>query len=208
MVAILVIVVAWGLTLVLYPRLPERIPIHWNIRGEIDGYGPKAMAFVLPGLMVGLMLMFGALPWLLPPQLEIDSFRSTYSFLIILILAFFLHMHSLSLWVALGHPLNFNRGLLLGCFLLLILMGNVLGKVRRNFLIGVRTPWTLASNRVWTDTHRLAAHLFVGGGCLGLLIELTGLPLVLVFVPLGIAVVVPIVYSLVHYKRLERRGML
>jgi uncharacterized membrane protein len=91
-------------------------------------------------------------------------------------------------------------------------MGNVMGKVRRNFWVGVRTPWTLASERVWNDTHRLAGQLFVAAAAIGLVCLLLPVPVpAVVIVSVGLimgAAFVPIGYSLVHYKRLERRGEL
>ncbi len=92
--------------------------------------------------------------------------------------------------------------------LFFILLGNVLGKVQRNFFVGVRTPWTLASDRVWTETHRLAADLFVLTGILGLLLISIGLPFYVPLIVMGVAVVVIIGFSLVRYKQLERRGEL
>ena len=60
-----------------------------------------------------------------------------------------------------------TRAMLAGLMIMFGLMGNVMGKVRRNFWVGVRTPWTLASDRVWNDTHRLAGQLFVGAAVIG-----------------------------------------
>ncbi|MHC5544616.1 SdpI family protein, partial [Singulisphaera rosea] len=71
--------------------------------------------------------------------------------------------------------------------------------------VGVRVPWTLASERVWNDTHRLAAWLFFGGGLFGAAASLAGYPLV-GLVSLVPIVLIPIVYSAVRYKQLERRG--
>jgi uncharacterized membrane protein len=106
-----------------------------------------------------------------------------------------------------GH-IAMTRAMMGGLFLFFALLGNVMGRVRRNFYIGVRVPWTLASERVWNDTHRVAAWLFVACGLAGFLIVMTGLPMLAAFAVLSIAVVVPIVYSFVHYKQLERRGAL
>ena len=87
-------------------------------------------------------------------------------------------------------------------------MGNVMGKVRRNFYIGIKIPWTLASDRVWNDTHRLAAWTMVGGSVIGILIIVTGLSMSAAFVVLIGSTFIPVVYSFVHYKDLERRGAL
>jgi len=72
------------------------------------------------------------------------------------------------LWAAVAGPIDITRALLAGVLLMLALIGNVLGKVRRNFWIGVRTPWTLANERVWNDTNRLAGRLFVAAAVVGL----------------------------------------
>jgi len=96
--------------------------------------------------------------------------------------------------------------LLGGLFLFFALLGNVLGRVRRNFWIGVRTPWTLASERVWNDTHRVAGKLFVLSGILGFVATMAGSPPLFAIILIGIAAITAVGYSLVDYKRLERRG--
>ncbi len=190
----------------LYSRLPEQIPIHWNIRGEVDGYGSKSWAaFLCPGCMAAVIALFVLLPRLSPKQFEVDSFRETYLFVMVLIVALFGYIHALTLLAALGHSFGMDRTLMAGLFLFFALMGNVMGKLRRNFWIGIRVPWTLASERVWNDTHRLAAWLWFAGGLVGFALALAGLPVVSLVV-LGVIVVVPIAYSLLLYKRLERRG--
>ena len=86
--------------------------------------------------------------------------------------------------------------------------GNVMGKVKRNFWMGVRTPWTLASERVWNQTHRVAAWLYTAIGIVGLIAVLLGVPMVVVFGTFIACVLFPIPYSLYLYKKLERQGKL
>jgi uncharacterized membrane protein len=194
-------------SLVAYPSLPDRIPTHWNIKGEIDAYGSKTWAaFLSPALMLGLLGLFAVLPWLSPKHFEIDTFRSTYEFIVLVAMLYFAYVHVLTLMAAFDRRLDFARALVGGMFLFFALLGNVLGKVRRNFYVGVRVPWTLASERVWNDTHRVAAWLFVSCGLLGAILMLFGANPLLPCALLPIAVFVPIVYSFVHSKRLERRG--
>ena len=87
-------------------------------------------------------------------------------------------------------------------------MGNVMGKVRKNFYIGVRVPWTLASDRVWNDTHRLAAWVMVAAGVIGFAMIVLGAPIMAAFAVLIVSAFIPVIYSFVHYKSLERRGAL
>ena len=201
---------ALGYSLYLYPIMPDRVPIHWNIRGEVDGYGDKSWAvFITPAVMVGLLLLFRILPWLSPKPFSLDTFRGTYEFVVALVMGLMAYIHGLMLWAAFGEPIDIGRALVAGLCLFFALMGNVLGKVRRNFFMGVRTPWTLASERVWIDTHRLAARLFVAAGLIGFVLCLVlGGPAAFIaaFAAIMTAAFSPAVYSLVHYKHLERQG--
>jgi uncharacterized membrane protein len=204
--AIAMTAIAFVATLYLYKTLPERIPVHWNIRGQIDGYGDKSWAvFLMPGTMAGMILLFAALPWLSPKPFEVDSFRNTYLFIMVLVVGLFGYIHALMMIAASSRPMDFPRALLGGVFLFFALMGNVMGKIKRNFYVGLRVPWTLANDRVWNDTHRMAAWLWVAAGLIGFVFAMAGW-FILAFVPLGIAVVVPIVYSFLLYRRLERSG--
>jgi uncharacterized membrane protein len=194
---------------ILYPHLPSRVPTHWNIHGRVDGYGAKEWAvFMGPGIMAAMLVLFRLLPWLSPRQFEVDSFRRTYLYIMVLMLVFFGYVHVLMLWAALAKPLEMGRAIMGGVFLLIALLGNVLGKVQRNFYIGVRTPWTIANERVWNATHRLAAKLFVAAGLLGFLVVVAAGWTVASLIVLTVAVLVPVIYSLVYYKQLERRGEL
>jgi uncharacterized membrane protein len=189
-----------------YPQLPERVATHWNMKGEVDGYGPKwVAAWVMPLTMLGILGLLALLPWLSPKNFEIETFRPTYEFLVILITGLFGYIHLVTLAGALDAEFPVGRVLVAGVFLALACMGNVLGRVRRNFFIGVRVPWTLANERVWNDTHRVAAWVFVIAGLLGFILALAD-QLAVGFGLFVVLMIVPIVYSFVHYKALERRG--
>jgi len=205
------IAAALAASFVVHPWLADQVPIHWNIQGQVDGYGAKSWAaFLMPGTMVGLALLFMALPWLSPRQFEVDSFRSTYGFIAFVVLCLMAYVHGLMLWSAAMGAIDVTRALLAGVLLMFGLMGNVMGKVRRNFWVGVRTPWTLSNERVWNDTHRLAARSFVAAAAIGLAIIVLPLPLaaasIVVFALIMAAAIGPALYSLVHYKGLARRG--
>ncbi|MGO9467468.1 MAG: SdpI family protein [Isosphaeraceae bacterium] len=210
---VLVLLVA-GVSVWLYPSLPERIPTHWNIKGQIDGYGSKHWAvFLMPVFMVALLVFFYFLPALSPKHFEVDAFRPTYLYIMVVLTALFAYLHLLTLYavwksVAQHEQFDLGRPLVAGIFLMYALMGNVLGKVRKNFYIGVRVPWTLASDRVWNDTHRVAAWIMVSAGLLGFIMTLAGVPFLYSIALFIVSAFVPIIYSFVHYKALERRGAL
>jgi uncharacterized membrane protein len=156
--------------------------------------------------MAAMMLLMYLLPWLSPKHFEVDSFRSTYLQIMLMLVSMFAYFYTVMLWAGLGHPLNVGRAIVGGICLIFTLLGNLMGKVRRNFYVGIRTPWSLANERVWNATHRFAAKAIVVGGLVGLALTATGLVTWPVFAVLLAAWVVPVVYSLVFYKQLERRG--
>lgn len=196
-------------TVVAYPYLPSSVATHWNMHNQPNGYSPKWALFLIgPGFMAGMMLLMYFLPWLSPKNFEVDGFRSTYLQIMPMLVAMVGYFSAVILWAGVGHPLNVGRAIVGGVCLLFALLGNLMGKVRRNFYIGVRTPWALANERVWNATHRFAAKTLVAGGLVGLALTAAGLNGRPVIVVLLAGALVPIVYSLVFYKQLERRGEL
>ena len=204
--SVILTVAVFAASLALYSQLPDRIPTHWNIQGKVDDFSGRASIFLMPGILLLMLGLFRVLPWLSPKQFSVDSFRNTYNFLMFLMIVLFAYIHFLMLWAALSGSLDINRGLLGGLFLFFALLGNVLGRVRRNFWIGVRTPWTLASERVWNDTHRIAGKLFVLAGILGFVLTMAGASPLFAVVIIAAAALTAVTYSLFDYKRLERSG--
>jgi len=213
-VAIAITLATIAASAALYPQLPEKIPTHWNIRGEVDGFGTKPVGvLLLPATMLGLLGLFRILPWLSPKDFKIEPFKSTYEYITTTAIGLFAYIHAVAMTATWRHvhgekPFDMTRVLLAGMFLFFALIGNVMGKVRKNFYVGVRVPWTLASDRVWNDTHRFAAWTMVGGSVIGFLIVVSGLSMIAAIVVLAVSMLSPIVYSFVHYKRLEREGAL
>lgn len=196
-------------TVVAYPHLPSSVATHWNMQNQPNGYSPKWALFLIgPGFMAGMMLLMYFLPWLSPKNFEVDSFRSTYLQIMLMLVTMVAYFYAVILWAGVGHSLNVGRAIVGGVCLLFALLGNLMGKVRRNFYIGVRTPWALANERVWNATHRFAAKTLVAGGLAGLALTAAGLNGRPVIVVLLAGAFVPVVYSLVFYKQLERRGEL
>lgn len=194
-------------TAIAYPHMPEIIPTHWNVHGVADGFGHKWTLFVMtPGGILAFIALFAVLPWLSPKHFEVDTFRSTYLYIMVVIVGVLAYFHALFLWGALKGSIDMTRSITGGICLIFALLGNVLGKVRRNFYIGIRTPWTIANETVWNATHRLGGKLFFVCGLIGLVLALLAAPFWLVITVLAAGGAVPAAYSLVLYKQLERRG--
>lgn len=204
-IAILLIIAACAISISLYPHLPASIPTHWNLQGQADGYSSKQFgAALLPLMMLLTLALSWLLPWLSPRRFEIDPFRSTFEFIIILLIALFGYLHFVILWSACRGGWDGSRLAIGGVMVLFVLLGNVLGKVRRNFWIGIRTPWTLADERVWNDTHRMGGKVFAAAGAFGLFAVLFGAPSLIPLLMILAAASIPAIYSLVRYKALQR----
>jgi uncharacterized membrane protein len=106
LIAALLIAATLIITLALYPYLPDRVPAHWNWRGEVDRYGAKWETFLMPGVMVFFVLFFAAAPWLSPRRFEVGAFRSTYLYIMLLLIVFLAYLHALTLWAAFSKPLE------------------------------------------------------------------------------------------------------
>ncbi|MBX7103200.1 MAG: SdpI family protein [Gemmataceae bacterium] len=190
---------------------PEQVAVHWNAAMEPDRFASRDDLFevfwIFPALSTVTFLIFLALPWLSPRKFSINDFRGIYDYIVFLMIGLFIYLQAVTLYGQMKGEMP-GRLFLGGLFLFFGLLGNVLGKVRKNFYVGVRTPWTLASDVVWERTHRLAAWLFVIAGLGGFLAVMLGVSVLWCIPALIVAGLVPVVYSLVIYKRLERAGKL
>jgi uncharacterized membrane protein len=205
---LLMIAAALLSTALLYPHLPTQVPFHWNLRMEPDSFGPRWQLYAAgPGLMTAMALLTWMLPWLSPRRFSIDRFWSAYHKVMLLLFCMMAYMDAAMLWAAIGHRFNPGRAIFCGLCFFIALIGNLLGKLRRNFYMGVRTPWTLANERVWNATHRFAAKTLIAGGLAGMSLTLLGLS-VLGTLALLTGLLAPVAYSLIYYKQLERRGEL
>jgi uncharacterized membrane protein len=204
LIGLMVAASAWA-----WPRLGDQpLPFHYGLNGP-DRYGSKAEAVLaLPIVAVLLSLVFTALPPLMPARARLERSWGAFVTMWMALLVFLLVLHLVMLARDLGTPLAMERIVPIGVGLLTAVTGNLLGKVRYNYVFGVRTPWTLANERVWDRTHRFAGWAMVLGGltavCIGLLIP-TGLEPQL-HVLILICVVGPalaaVVYSYIESRRL------
>lgn len=162
---VLLAVVALAVSLWAYPNLPEMVPSHWNLQGEVDGTMQRTtMVFLLPGLMLflGLLLLF--IPTIDPLRSNVERFRGAFNWFIVGMTLFFLLMHVLTILAGLGVSFNMTIVLIPAVSVVMIGIGFVLDKTKPNWFLGIRTPWTMSSPNVWEKTHRLGGLLFKIGG--------------------------------------------
>src|SRR3989442_539021 len=152
-----------------WPRLPARVPTHWNIHGVPDGYSSRLVAVLLmPGIVLALNGLFRILPLLDPRRVNYEKFQDTYWLIANALALFLLGTHVLVMVNGLGYPVAMSRLMPVGVGLLFIVLGNSLTRVQPTWFVGIRTPWTLSSDTVWRRTHRTGGFPFVmpGGGML------------------------------------------
>jgi uncharacterized membrane protein len=189
--------------LVLYAQLPDPMPSHWNAAGEIDGYMSKFWGvFLLPLMTVVLVPLFLVIPQIDPLKANIAKFRGVFNWFIVAFVAYMLFVYGLTMAAALGYQFNMTYALLPIVGLLFIGVGYMTGKARRNFFIGIRTPWTLSSETVWDETHKLGSRLFMIAGVVTIICAFLGEAGVwLLMAALLVAALVPIVYSYILWRR-------
>ena len=161
---------AFLLGLLAYGHLPERVPIHWGLDGRPDGWAGRPFgAFGAPAIMLAAWGVLRAAPAIDPRADNYARFARAYDLIVGATLTLLLVMHAGALASAVGLPVSVPRlaPAVVGLFLMAV--GNVLPRVRPNWFVGIRTPWTLESDAVWARTQRVAGYLFVGAGALFLL---------------------------------------
>jgi uncharacterized membrane protein len=191
----------------LYPSLPDPLPTHWDGAGNVNGYMSKiwgTITFVsVPFFSV---LLFKLIPIISPRGFRTEQFASVINSLMVVMVVFGSVIAVVALNVALGSDVNITKVVFFCVGLLLIFIGNFMGKFRKNFFIGIRTPWTLANDEVWAKTHRLGGWCFVGAGLLMAAMSFVGGNQEwVVFVVVG-AALIPVVYSYFAYRGLEGFG--
>jgi uncharacterized membrane protein len=192
-----------------YAHFPERVPSHWGFNGEVNGWSGRGFgAFFVPVLLVGMYILFLVLPYADPKKERYVQFAKVYHVfkaMIILLLTAIYFIASLN---GLGH--NVNVGLwtpiLIGA--LFIIIGNYMSKIKMNWFIGIRTPWTLSSEEVWNKTHRVGGKLFILTGFIMMVMywlpDLWRLPLfILAITALSAGTMF---YSYVLYRREKRKN--
>jgi uncharacterized membrane protein len=192
----------------LYPYMPDRMASHWNAAGEVDGYMPKLWGlFLIPLISVFLLLLFLVIPKIDPLKHNIEKFRKQYDIFVTIVILFLFYVHSLTIMWSLGTRFEMVQALSPAMGGLFYYCGVLVGKAKQNWFVGIRTPWTLSSERVWDKTHRIGAKLFKIAGVIAVLgFFFPDYALLLVIVPLVLVAVYTTVYSYFEYQKETRKG--
>jgi len=187
-----------------YPQLPPRVATHWGWSGQPDGYSSKLVAVIaLPLMILGMRALLIVLPRIDPKGENYQKFASTYWLIFNGVIVFLGVLHLAILGYGLGAPVRMDRVVPAGVGVLLMVVGNYLTRVEPNWFVGIRTPWTLSSERVWHRTHRVGGWILVGGGFLVVLTLFVpaGAALPILLTTIGLVAVVPVVLSYLLWRR-------
>lgn len=162
---IIIILIAAISSFYFYANFPEQVPIHWNAAGEVDNYGSRAIgAFLFPAIILGMYLMFLGIPYIDPKKERYSQFSRVYHVFKNLLIIFMAGIYFIASFNALGYDVSVATWIPLMVGVLFIFLGNYMSKIKPNWFMGIRTPWTLSSEEVWNKTHRLGGKVFIGGG--------------------------------------------
>ena len=203
-VAVLAIVlISFIIGICFYPQMPDRMASHWNAKGEVDGYMSRFWgSFFMPLVLIGIALLFLAIPRIDPLKANIEKFRMYYDGFIVLFFVFMLCIYLQSILWNVGIEISPNATLPIGVGLLLFYAGILVENAKRNWFIGIRTPWTLSNEAVWDGTHRIGGRLFKIAAIITLLgILFESYALFFILVPVLLVVLYTTVYSYVLYQR-------
>ena len=179
------------------------MPSHWNAKGEVDGYMPKTWAlFMLPLVNLGLLALFVVIPIIDPLKHNIEKFRKYYDGFVVLLVLFMTYIHSLILAAGLGVQFNMTLAIMPSLGFLFYYMGILTENAKRNWFVGIRTPWTLSSEKVWNRTHKRGGKLFKVSGVIAVIGILFGeLAVWFVLVPVLVSAAYLVVYSYLEYQK-------
>lgn len=187
-----------------YPQLPPRVATHWGLSGQPDGYSSKLVAVVaLPLLILGMRGLVSVLPRIDPKGENYQKFASTYFLIFNGVIVFLGVLHLAILGYGLGAPVRMDRVVAAGVGVLFMVIGNYLTRVEPNWFVGIRTPWTLSSERVWHRTHRVGGWILAAGGFLVVLTLFVpaGAALPIILTTVALVAVVPVVLSYLLWRR-------
>ena len=195
----------------LWNKLPARMPIHWGLTNRPDGFASKPLAtLLLPCInlaLAALMLMSTRLD---PRFSTYDddtqaSLRRTFAAMRLAITLFFSAVALVMIASPFYPAIRVPALIIPATGLLLMILGNLMTKLRPNWFCGIRTPWTLQSKEIWTKTHRVGGRLMMAGGaCIflfGILLPVVWLVFCVVLPAIAIMSIVPMVYSYLLFAR-------
>ena len=202
-----IILISIILGVIAYPRLPDDIASHWNQKGVVDDYMPKEVGvFLVPLILIILFLFYLIIPKVDPLKKNIVKFRLQFDAFIVLIFLFLLYILMLLILYNLGANFNFSKFMIPAFAVIIYSAGILIKKSKKNWFIGIKTPWTLHNDMIWNKTHRLGSILFkVSGIIIFIGLFLYDYAYTFFFITIVLAAIIPIIYSYILYCKFENK---
>lgn len=185
-------------------QLPSEVPLHYNIRGEVDRYGDKSELILIPVLTSLLIyVIFLVVPYI-DPKKQIQKMGKKYDTLKLVITTFMSVLALFIIYTAKNQSFANPNYILLLSGVLFIIFGNYFKTIKPNYFIGIRTPWTLESEGVWKETHKLAGKIWFAGGLIVILSSLIfneKINVIIFMSSIAIMVLIPVVHSYLLFKK-------
>ena len=203
LIVILIILTSFIIGIYFYPQIPEKMASHWNVQGQVDGYMSKSWGlFLMPIISLGLFLLFILIPKIDPLKMNIEKFRKYFDGFIILIILFLFYLYLLTILWNFDNKFSMNQVLSPAFGILFFYCGILIEKVKRNWFIGIKTPWTLSNEKVWDKTHQLGGKLFKIVGIIAFLgIIFPNYTFFLILFPVIAVSIYTVVYSYFEYQK-------
>ena len=203
---IAIILISLALGIFFYDRLPEEMASHWNASGEVNGYTEKALGtFLIPGLLAFFAILYYLVPKIDPLGKNIDKFREHYENFFVIISLFLLMVYAQVLLWNTGTMISPNILMPVGIAFLFFYIGILLENAKMNWFVGIRTPWTLSSEKVWDKTHKLGGKLFKVAAAFSVIGIFAGnFAVWFILIPVLLVSAYLILYSYLEFRKLTK----
>ncbi len=198
-----IIILSFAVGIYFYPQMPDKMASHWNIQGEVDAYISRFWGlFLIPIISIGLLALFVLIPKIDPLKENIKRFRKHFDGFIVLIMIFLFYIYLLTVLWNIGIRFNMAQLMIPALGILFYYCGILVENAKRNWFIGIRTPWTLSNEKVWDKTNRIGGKLFKVTGIIAFLgIFLPKYTIFFVIIPVISIAVYTVIYSYFEYQK-------
>ncbi len=203
LIIIAILLLSFAIGIYVYPKMPQMMASHWDGAGSVNGYmGRFWGVFLMPILSVFMFLLFMLIPKIDPMKKNVEKFRKHFDWFIVILLLFMLYIYILTLLWNFYYRFNMLQMLVPAFAILFYYMGVLVSHAKRNWFIGIRTPWTMSSSRVWDKTHSLGGKLFKIAAVIALFgIIFQKYAIWLVIVPVFVVAIWTMVYSYFEFRK-------
>ena len=198
-----IILISFAIGIYLYSQMPEKMASHWNTQGQADGYLTRFWGlFLMPIISIGLLALFTLIPKIDPLKANIEKFRKYFDGFIVLMMFFLFYVYILTLLWNIGLRFDMGQLMIPALGMLFYYAGILMENAKRNWFIGIRTPWTLSSERVWDKTHKIGSKLFKIAGIIALMgVFFPQYMIFMIMIPVISFSIYTLVYSYFEYQK-------